>query len=984
MNAATRKKVLAYAIPVDLVILATGSGLVVPHIPPLALIALYVVAVAVSAWKSGWTGALAAIVISSVLLFVLFRSSVQGPAIGWFVAASLLVSFPLGKWSERRRIRNQRVERESAPPVEPEVAVPRTVEETAAAALFGEDHAVVSEARAERERIAATRLETEKRRNEQNLAGMRAQVESELKERFERHTAGLQSAFERERAAWKAKSDAALAERNTERAALQKQLDEERRRPAVIEKHVDEEAIAQRLEHLRAELQQQFERNLRTRADAELAAQRLALERDSAREIEKVRQSAEERVATFRAELERIQGVPATATVASSATPPSSPEPPAPPSPRPPAPKRGFLSGFFTRKAPVGETTATRRAAAAAALARSGIETSAESSAIRRAKAAHASVRKPRVLFLESRRATADTAAPRLKQLGIDIVIVERLIDAIDEIHRFPPDVLFLDADHADFEKAYNTISGQAKSLPLVLTSRNGSNIPSLPRAGVVIRPYDIDEVVELVRASFPGPQPLMEPQINARPDATQPAVPAIQPAAPPARERYDIFCYHCGVVFDATDADWCSCLTRDRTVVCTNCLTCFCKATPSYRETFWMNAPPRFFERKDAESRRKALAVAANLPPAEVKRPLVMLVDDEEEIQAIMQRVCANLGYGSVSAANGDDGLDLARYYRPDLILSEAVLPKRDGREMCRLLKEEPIFAGTKMVVMTGLYADIQYKNEAIKRFLIDDYLAKPVSITDLINLLQRYLEGVADLPVQENLHTLHRKELGLAPDGSRITYEVICSSCGKRFDAARAEWCACAGGDNSLVCAHCGNCFCQWPEYRERFWSGAPAVLFERKMIGTMRTGAAIPNPAPAGVRRPLIALVEDDGAIQLIVRTVASTLGCGFVATSHAPEAPALAHAYRPDLILLDAWATNLDGRELCRQLKAAPDAAQLKAVVMTGRYADPTYRQEAASQFEVDDCIAKPLAVGDVLEVVRKYLGEHFQAASATNG
>jgi len=54
--------------------------------------------------------------------------------------------------------------------------------------------------------------------------------------------------------------------------------------------------------------------------------------------------------------------------------------------------------------------------------------------------------------------------------------------------------------------------------------------------------------------------------------------------------------------------------------------------------------------------------------------------------------------------------------------------------------------------------------------------------------------------------------------------------------------------------------------------------------------------------------------------------------------------------------------------------------VKTVVMTGRYADRTYRHEALSQFKVDDCIPKPLAAGDLLEIVKK----HLPAGSADDG
>jgi hypothetical protein len=90
---------------------------------------------------------------------------------------------------------------------------------------------------------------------------------------------------------------------------------------------------------------------------------------------------------------------------------------------------------------------------------------------------------------------------------------------------------------------------------------------------------------------------------------------PLVQTPAAEASERYDVVCFNCRVAFDATDADWCSCLTKERTLVCTNCLTCFCKAPPAYKEKFWVEAPPRLFERKTAELKKEQIAVGANVP---------------------------------------------------------------------------------------------------------------------------------------------------------------------------------------------------------------------------------------------------------------------------------------------------------------------------------------------------------------------------------
>jgi CheY-like chemotaxis protein len=494
---------------------------------------------------------------------------------------------------------------------------------------------------------------------------------------------------------------------------------------------------------------------------------------------------------------------------------------------------------------------------------------------------------------------------------------------------------------------------------------------------------------------------------------------PVPMPRAATSNDEYLVPCFSCRVDFNAVEADWCSCLAKERSLVCTNCLSCFCKAPPAYKEKFWVEAPPKLFERKTAEARRQQGTLPPNATPAEVVRPLVLTVEDDEDIQAIVQRVCANLGYGFVHAMNGQDGLEMAREYRPNLILSDAFMPKLDGREMCRLLKEDPLFTETRMVVMTGLYTDTKYRTEALKRFHVDDYVAKPVAITDLINILQKHLEGVVGLPVQDDLHELHRRHVDNGESGEEQgdqeealaendvpladvlapseappmviaakpaappkpdAYEVCCFNCEQNFDATHGEWCRCVGRDNTVVCTHCGGCFCKAPApYKERFWIDAPPSLFERKMIGSKRSLSTRANPPVNDVKRPLILLVEDDENVQLIVRTVVTTMGYGFVVGANGQEGLSLAREYGPELILSDAFMPKLDGREMCRLLKEDPTTARSKAIIMTGLYTDRKYRNEALDYFKVDDYVAKPLAVDDLIKLFKKHLPQEVATA-----
>jgi hypothetical protein len=155
-------------------------------------------------------------------------------------------------------------------------------------------------------------------------------------------------------------------------------------------------------------------------------------------------------------------------------------------------------------------------------------------------------------------------------------------------------------------------------------------------------------------------------------------------------------------------DGDWCSCITKQRTIVCTNCLTCFCKAPQAYREQFWTAAPPALIERQTNDTQHIVLPV--NPQPGTVKRPLVLSIEADPSIQQTVQRVCANLGYGFIYAVNAADAVTLARVHRPELVLTGSIPPP----------------PGDAKVVVVG---------------------DAPVALTELINLLQRHLEGATAL---------------------------------------------------------------------------------------------------------------------------------------------------------------------------------------------------------------------------------------------
>jgi CheY-like chemotaxis protein len=198
-----------------------------------------------------------------------------------------------------------------------------------------------------------------------------------------------------------------------------------------------------------------------------------------------------------------------------------------------------------------------------------------------------------------------------------------------------------------------------------------------------------------------------------------------VEPTSSPS--SYYVDCPTCGALFNALGADWCACLATERTLVCSHCGKCFCQAPRAYRQKFWSEAPPALWEAK-LEEHRRPTAPPENPPPESVGRPLLLIVDDEPGIRRMAAKAAGRLGFSVIEAQDGVEGMDLARSYRPDVILTDALMPRLEGREMCRRLKVDPKTRDIKIVIMTSLYKGQRYRSEAISDFGADGYLGKPL----------------------------------------------------------------------------------------------------------------------------------------------------------------------------------------------------------------------------------------------------------------
>lgn len=207
----------------------------------------------------------------------------------------------------------------------------------------------------------------------------------------------------------------------------------------------------------------------------------------------------------------------------------------------------------------------------------------------------------------------------------------------------------------------------------------------------------------------------------------------------PDPSQSYEASCYSCRSWFNAAESAWCECIVKERSLICSQCRRCFCAAPAAYKQRFWGHAPQSLWDRKLQEHRKQA--PEPNPSPDALQRPFVLVVDDEREVQKAARRVIESAGYGIITAPDGMEGLRLAGEYLPDAVLTDVLMPKLDGREMCRRIKSDPATAHIKVFVMTSLYVGQRYRNEATSQFLADEYVPKPVGAALLQEILRRHL---------------------------------------------------------------------------------------------------------------------------------------------------------------------------------------------------------------------------------------------------
>lgn len=144
-----------------------------------------------------------------------------------------------------------------------------------------------------------------------------------------------------------------------------------------------------------------------------------------------------------------------------------------------------------------------------------------------------------------------------------------------------------------------------------------------------------------------------------------------------------------------------------------------------------------------------------------------VLIADDEPDIVEILKYNLEKEGYQVVTAKDGDEAIDRAKHTHPDLVVLDMMMPRKNGMEVCEILRAQTDFKDTLIMFLTALSDEATQ----LKGFSTgaDDYVSKPVSPMVFVSKVNALFRRVKK---KEN-HILTINSLIIDPEKFVVEYE-------------------------------------------------------------------------------------------------------------------------------------------------------------------------------------------------------------------
>lgn len=155
------------------------------------------------------------------------------------------------------------------------------------------------------------------------------------------------------------------------------------------------------------------------------------------------------------------------------------------------------------------------------------------------------------------------------------------------------------------------------------------------------------------------------------------------------------------------------------------------------------------------------------------MEKDKILIIEDDEDITELMEYNLSRDGFAVKTARSGEEGLNLAKSFRPDIILLDLMLPGIDGLEVCRRLSVEQLTRPIPVVMVTakGDESDVIVGLE----LGADDYVIKPFSPKVLVARVRAVLRRANVQPEDSGENTVEREGLTVHPGRQEVISDGV-----------------------------------------------------------------------------------------------------------------------------------------------------------------------------------------------------------------
>lgn len=117
-----------------------------------------------------------------------------------------------------------------------------------------------------------------------------------------------------------------------------------------------------------------------------------------------------------------------------------------------------------------------------------------------------------------------------------------------------------------------------------------------------------------------------------------------------------------------------------------------------------------------------------------------ILIVEDNPQTVKLVKFILEKSKYSTISAKDGEEGLQMAREKKPDLIILDLMLPGIDGYQVCEALKADPNTKEIPVIVLTALDTGVDFEKALEKK--ADWYITKPFEAQHLLKRIDYLIE--------------------------------------------------------------------------------------------------------------------------------------------------------------------------------------------------------------------------------------------------